>query len=519
VPDPTATEALAGPDPADARWERVLHVGIVVALVVGIVLRFVTSSPLWLDEALSANIAGLPLDEIGEALRRDGHPPLYYLLLHGWIAAFGDGDGVLRTFSGLWGVALLPLLWIAGARLGGRRTAWYALGVVALLPYALRYATETRMYAMVMVLSLIAWLLLDDALRRPSTGRLIGLSVVVALLLWTHYWAIWLLAAVGVGLLGLALRARRTGDQPAFRATRNAILALGVGALAFVPWLPAMAYQGSHTGTPWARPIRPNEMLTNTLADLGGGPQSEAVLLGWVVFFLVVLGVCGRALGRWRVEVDLRTRPEARPLAYAVVATASVGCLAGYAVGAAYASRYAAVIIPFVVLLAGLGLSRLDVRVASVVLVGVLALGAMGGYRNATDDRTDGRRNAEAIAAAGQDGDLVVFCPDQLGPSTARELEDRFDAVTYPRFGDPDFVDWVDYTERLDEADPEAFAQELLDRAGDRSIYVVYSTSYITHEDACGELITALWAQRPREDLEEPTGAFEPSALARFAPA
>jgi hypothetical protein len=280
-----------------------------------------------------------------------------------------------------------------------------------------------------------------------------------------------------------------------------------------------MLYQGSHTGTPWARPIRPNEMLTNTLADLGGGPQSEAVLLGWVLFFLVVLGVCGRALGRWRVEVDLRTRREARPLAYAIVGTATIGCLAGYAVGAAYASRYASVIVPFVLVLAGLGLSRLDVRVASVVFVGVLALGLIGGYRNVTSDRTDGRRNAEAIADDGERGDLVVFCPDQLGPSTDRELDERFEAFTYPRFGDPAFVDWVDYGERLDEADPAAFAQEVLDRAGDRSIYVVYSTSYITHEEACGELITALWAQRPREDLEEPTTAFEPSAVARFAPA
>ena len=55
--------------------------GVVAA--VGACLRFVTSSPLWLDEALSVNIASLPLDEVSGALRRDGHPPLFYLLLHG----------------------------------------------------------------------------------------------------------------------------------------------------------------------------------------------------------------------------------------------------------------------------------------------------------------------------------------------------------------------------------------------------------------------------------------------------
>jgi uncharacterized membrane protein len=507
---------VSDPSLTDARWERALRVGVVVVLVAGVVLRFVTRSPLWLDEALSANIAGLPLGEIPAALRRDGHPPLYYVLLHGWMEAAGTSDGAVRALSGLWGVALLPLLWVAGRRLGGVRVAWYALGVAALSPYALRYATETRMYAMVMVLSLVGWLLLDDAVRRPSPLRLAALACTVALMLWTHYWAIWLLVVVGVSVVVLAVRARRAGDQERFRRLRNVIAALVVGGLAFVPWLPSLLSQGANTGTPWARPLRPNEMFTNTVADLGGGPQSEAVLLGWSLVFLVILGVTGRATGRLRVELDLRTRPEARPLAIAVSATLAVGCVAGYLLGTAYASRYAAVFVPFVVLLAALGLSRLDVRVASVVLAMLVVLGLIGAYRNVTVERSDGRRNAETIEAEGTDGDVVFFCPDQLGPSTARELDERFDALTFPRFEDPDLVDWVDYTERLEDVEVEEVAADLLERAGDRTIYVVYSTSYITHEESCGELITALWAQRPREDLEEPTEAFEPSALVRF---
>src|SRR3954469_5545766 len=122
--------------PLAARW--VLAVGALV-VVVGIVLRFVTRSPLWLDEALSVNIARLPLGEIKGALRHDGHPPLYYVLLHGWMKAFGTGDVAGRALSGLFSVAALPLLWIAGRRLGGPRVGWYTLAVAAMLPYLLRY--------------------------------------------------------------------------------------------------------------------------------------------------------------------------------------------------------------------------------------------------------------------------------------------------------------------------------------------------------------------------------------------
>ena len=58
----------------DARPEIVVLA--VVALAIGLFTRFVTRSSLWLDEALSVNIAQLPIGEITEALKHDGHPPL-----------------------------------------------------------------------------------------------------------------------------------------------------------------------------------------------------------------------------------------------------------------------------------------------------------------------------------------------------------------------------------------------------------------------------------------------------------
>ena len=519
-PDPNAVSAEAvepdGPDPlAWGSWTRGFVALISVALVAGVVLRFVTASPLWLDEALSVHIARLPLGDLVEALRHDGHPPLYYVLLRGWMSLFGEGDVAVRALSGLFAVAALPLLWVAGSRLGGRRVAWLTLAAAALSPYALRYATETRMYALVMLLVLAGWLLLDDVLRRPNFARLAGLAVTVALLLWTHYWSMWLLAVVGITLIVRWVLAHRSGDAEQARRNRNAVGALIAGGLLFLPWTSVLLYQGAHTGTPWARPVRPTEMITFTVADLGGGGQPEALVLGWFVALLVLTGLTGRGLGGTRVDIDLATRPKARPFALAVIGTLTVGSLVGYATGATYASRYAAVFVPFLLLLAALGLrqlSRVPLLVALLVLFG---LGGVGAYRNITTDRSDAVRSAEAIEARGDDA-LVVYCPDQLGPSTSRVLGDRFDQVTYPRFDAPELVDWTDYTQRLDEVTPEDFAAELLERAGDRQIFLVYSTSYITHEDTCEALFNAIGAQRPPEVLTETTEAWEPSAVVLF---
>ena len=68
-----------------------------IVVLVGVWLRFATTSLLWLDEALSVNIAKLPIGQIPGALQRDGAPPLYYVLLHWWMQVFGESDLAVRS--------------------------------------------------------------------------------------------------------------------------------------------------------------------------------------------------------------------------------------------------------------------------------------------------------------------------------------------------------------------------------------------------------------------------------------
>src|SRR4051812_37907805 len=124
------------------RHARALTAGVIAVVAVGVALRFVTSSHLWLDEALTVNIARLPLSRIPDALRHDGSPPLYYLALHFWSAVFGASDAAVRALSALFAVVTLPLVWIAGRRIGARRTAVAALVLLASSPFAIRFATE-----------------------------------------------------------------------------------------------------------------------------------------------------------------------------------------------------------------------------------------------------------------------------------------------------------------------------------------------------------------------------------------
>ena len=111
-----ATPAAGAPAvPRIPGWVVVLGVLVVLA---GVVLRFVTTSALWLDETLTVNIARLPLSQLQDALKHDGAPPLYYVLLHGWTSVFGTGDLAARSLAGVISVLTLPVVWCCGRRLG-----------------------------------------------------------------------------------------------------------------------------------------------------------------------------------------------------------------------------------------------------------------------------------------------------------------------------------------------------------------------------------------------------------------
>lgn len=466
----------------------------------GIVLRFWTRSPMWLDEALTAHIAGLPTTQIAGALRHDGHPPLYYFLLHVWMKAFGTSALAIRSLAGVFGVLLLPLMWVAGRRLGGRTVAWSGVVLVAWLPYALRYSTENRMYSLVMVLALAAWLLADRALAHPRPLNLVGLALCTSALLWTHYWALWFGAAAALCLITRVVRRRRAGATDDVRATLWVLAAMAIGAASFIPWVPTLLYQSVHTGTPWGARSFPTSVLVSSIDDLGGGQRSDQVVCGMVIALVVLIGLFAGAVDSRHLSVDLRTQVVARRPMILATLTLLIAVTTMMATNAAFQSRYNAVWLPFAFLVGALGLAAFrGPAVTRGVLAAVVVFSATGAVRNVITRRTQARDAASVIVGHGRPGDVVGICPDQLGPSLMRELPSGFVVGSFPKFSDPHTVDWVDYVKRTHSATPQQFAQQLLEVAKpqNRRIFLVWAGTYRTHKGLCEQVVASLQAARP----------------------
>ncbi|HET9732665.1 MAG TPA: glycosyltransferase family 39 protein [Acidimicrobiales bacterium] len=508
----TRPDRLPGGRPA---WlGPALAVAVVAVVLLGVALRFWTQSELWLDEALTVDIARLPLHSIPEALRHDGSPPLYYVLLHFWMIPFGQSDLAVRSLSGVFGVLALPVSYFVGRRVGGRPVGFAMLLLLATNPFAVRYSTENRMYMMIALLTGVGFLAVTSALRRPTVWRLAGVTAVGGLLLYSHYWCIYLLAATVVLLAAHAWRAE--GEQ------RRAALLTGAATVAsfvlLAPWASIFAYQLHHTGTPWAGRPSFNAMV-NAVSDFSGGASSGGRALGLIFFGLAALGLFGVAMDRWRVELDFHTRPAGRNVAWITFGTLFVAIVGGIVGDSAFQPRYTAVVLIMFLALVGLGLVTFaDPRLRTGVLSVAVALGLLNSFSNVTTNRTQAFKVASALATYGQPGDLVVYCPDQLGPAVNRLLPPgRYDQTTFPRGTGPAIVNWVDYAQVARATAPTTFARQAVARAAGHNLWLVWSPSYLAIGSQCQKLEAALAADRPHSKalfLQGPY--FENESLVRF---
>ncbi len=509
-----------GGDRRTAGTRAVVVAAVVAVMVVGVVLRFWTRSDLWLDEALTVNIAKQPLHELPSYLRRDGAPPLFYALLHVWMGFFGTSDLAVRSLSGVIGIVTVPCAWLAGRRIGGRTAAWVVALLVASSPFAVYYDTETRMYALVALLTVLGFLAVARALERPRPGNVIAVAVVTAALLYSHYWSFYLVGVTGLWLLFQA----RWGRADRRRGARAAAAAMVVGGLTFVPWLPIFVFQSRHTGTPWAKPANFAAMV-NAITSFAGGPTNQGRALALVYFALAGLGLFGLAKDVRHIDLDIRTRPRARPLGIVVAGTLAAAVAGGFLSNSAFQARYASVVFIPLVLLVALGTTTLaDRKVRTGVVVVAVVAGLASAFPNITTNRTQAGRVAAALSRDGRPGDVVAYCPDQLGPAVARLLPaGTYHQTTFPRGTGPTFVDWVDYAKASAAGSPLTFGQGLERTAGgNHRIFVVWAPGYQTFGVKCEGILQVLQADPALHETGlvtlNGTRYFQPMSLVEFAP-
>jgi mannosyltransferase len=227
------------PNTARARWFFWALIGL-TALAAAIRFSTLGLQSYRHDEAVTAGrvlLASLP-QTMHRVWTGESTPPLYYLLAWLWSHLFGVREVGLRSLSALFGTATVPVAYLAGRELIGRRTGLAVAAIVAVEPLLVWYSQDARAYALLVLLSTAAFVFFLRA-RRRAARDLAWWAVFSALALATHYFAFFPLAIEAAWLLLAA------------RPLRRVLWALGGIALAGAALAPIALHQAQGKNNDW----------------------------------------------------------------------------------------------------------------------------------------------------------------------------------------------------------------------------------------------------------------------------
>ncbi|MEU3711873.1 glycosyltransferase family 39 protein [Streptomyces catenulae] len=206
---------------------------------------------MWRDEAATWQAAHRSLAEIGHLVGQvDIVHGLYYAVMHGVFALFGDSLVTLRLPSVLATATACGLTALIGARLSDR---WAGMGAglaLAVTPAIQEFAQEGRSYALVLAFVVLATWLLVSALERPRGRRWVWYAVAVLIAALLNWFSLFALVAHGVTVAcARPDRARRVGW----------LLAASGAVAAALPLILASRAQASQVS--WIKPIAGSTLL------------------------------------------------------------------------------------------------------------------------------------------------------------------------------------------------------------------------------------------------------------------
>jgi uncharacterized membrane protein len=466
APSPRATrEPVAAPAPPKAELETSYASGwrarrpwlIVAGLVlIGTAIRLVLMRSIWVDEAISIHQAHMSLGGMLDNLRAtDRHPPLHYLILWLTVRVFGDGELAVRAPSILASLALIPAMFAAGRELFDRRTGLVAAGFATIAPLVVWYGQEARMYALFMLLGVIALWAQVMVLRDGRNRYWVIYAASTIALLYTHYFAA-IPIAIQQLVFAVAAWKRARAGLPIKRLMTGVWLTWLALAIAIAPLAPFAHEQFSHSqaagmgfgGAPSA---------AAPLSIPGSSASLYAILSNfvWAIWGYHANSTMLRIAALWPLLMllSLALMGQRRSSATRVVLALALGpvlilLFVGLVKRDLFEVRYFIAAVPMMLLLlaravAGGPRRRMPAIVATSALALTLLIGLADQQLNPNNPRAfDFRGALDQIRKQARPGDTVLYAPDYLrdvvgyySPGVRTEALSDAEAEGMPRSG------------------------------------------------------------------------------------
>jgi hypothetical protein len=363
----------------------------------------------WYDESFTLEVAGHGARELLTGRQFDpGNPAGYFLLLCGWQALWGDGIEAARALSALGGALGVPAVWLlAWAVEAPRRARWLACLLVALSPPLVYLGQEARVFALFATVTALATAAAARIERGDRPAAWLAFAACGAVLLHLHYYAAFVLIALGLDLLRWAWP---RGRGPLLRLLGVTALV----ALAFAPYLPVFRRQLAEGATRSAETWWQHLLLLPSYSVVGRTLVWKEGGLRPVVAVALVVAVGVYLPALWLL-VRARVRPRPVPaLVVGVPVLAGALALAGLPM---VHSHYLSAVFPALLLLLAWGLDAGLAGRSRLVWVPALCLAVLVPPALARTylvrHKTDWRGLTAHVAQ--KDGELPVYFYEDIG--------------------------------------------------------------------------------------------------------
>jgi uncharacterized membrane protein (UPF0136 family) len=441
-------------------WLRIGGFLVIVMLASAAMRTIFLNGQFWMDEAIAVGISSHSLSAIPGILRMDGSPPLYYMILHVWMQMFGNSAIATHSLSLVFGTLTIPIGYWGGASLVSKRCGLMAAILFATSAFLTSYSQETRMYALMALEGEVASIAFIHAFVFRRRKYVPVFAVFQALMLYTHAWALFYGAGSFIAVI-LVYRISAPAERENF--VKDVLAAyIGAGVL-FLPWVPNFIYQSIHTAAPWDSSPQLGAPVQLSKDVLGGDSITAAVVLAALV------GISDLVLRRNRGTKLARTLF----ILFAIPTFTLILAWVASQVTPAWSPRYFAPIVPPILLLLALGMSRSGIIGAGALIFAVIFLSHPAAYAPAY--KSDLQYLSYEMGPQLHKGDLVMVGQPEQVPLNYYYLPGglRFTSTIGP-VKDPSYMNWVNALTRYQQAKPSKVLPPMLNalKAGQQVLFV-----------------------------------------------
>lgn len=217
---------------ADRLW-------LILGIIIGVFFRFnrLNFQSLWMDELYSvqSSLSNNWSDFYSIWTAKDSNPPLFQVVLRGWVSLFGSSEISVRLPSAIAGCLAVILMYFLTRKFFSQRIATLSTILLAFSGHAIGFSQETRAYSFLILgsvgatlfwLEQVDWFSNEAAKSRPSSWLYLFSALLAS---YSHYFG-----ALLTGLQFLYLAALSIQSRPV-RPTEVVKVYIGYGIL-FFPW-------------------------------------------------------------------------------------------------------------------------------------------------------------------------------------------------------------------------------------------------------------------------------------------